>query len=58
MPVTCSPVSIAVRAPVTTLMLLVNRRIDPLALAESDDRAELFGDPAVLSTALESLAQG
>ncbi len=49
---------VAVRAPVTTLMLLMNRRIDPESLTESDDRAELFGDPAVLSTALESLAQG
>lgn len=52
---------VAVRAPVTTLMLLMNRRLDPRTIAEQGagaghDTAEVFGDPEMLADALESLS--
>ena len=47
---------VAVRAPVTTLMLLVNRRIGAEQVAAGEAGAELFGDPAGLVEALESLS--
>ena len=47
---------VAVRAPITTLMLLVNRRIGVEQVAAGEAGAELFGDPAGLVEVLESLS--
>lgn len=52
---------LAVRAPVTTLMLLMNRRLEPQAIAEhaaqsGEGAAEVFGDPEVLAAALASFS--
>ncbi|MGI9578435.1 MAG: maleylpyruvate isomerase family mycothiol-dependent enzyme [Microthrixaceae bacterium] len=52
---------VAVRAPVTTLMLLMNRRVDPQDFSDPGSTVggvagEVFGEPSVLAGALESLS--